>query len=239
MASLKQTRNLVLECYVDGLIDEDDFMLLYDINQSKNPEFPHENYEPFNFDVLDPAECLADFRVEKQDIPRLADALGIPMVIKCQQRSICDGVEGLCMLLRRFAYPCSLSDVIARFGRPVPVISMITKEVMNFIYENHHQRLTQWNQFLLSPASLQEYADAIHRAGAALDSCFGFIDGTVRPICRPGKEQRLVYNGHKRVHALKFQSTSLPNGIIANLFGPVGMSWLVFHISATPLRPHL
>lgn len=224
MASLKQTRNLVLECYVDGLIDEDDFMLLYDINQSKNPEFPHENYEPFNFDVLDPAECLADFRVEKQDIPRLADALGIPMVIKCQQRSICDGVEGLCMLLRRFAYPCRLSDMIARFGRPVPVISMITKEVMNFIYENHHQRLTQWNQFLLSPASLQEYADAIHRAGAALDSCFGFIDGTVRPICRPGKEQRLVYNGHKRVHALKFQSTSLPNGIIANLFGPVGMS---------------
>ena len=224
MASLKQTRNLVLECYVDGLIDEDDFMLLYDINQSKNPEFPHENYEPFNFDVLDPAECLADFRVEKQDIPRLADALGIPMVIKCQQRSICDGVEGLCMLLRRFAYPCRLSDMIARFGRPVPVISMITKEVMNFIYENHHQRLTQWNQFLLSPASLQEYADAIHRAGAALDSCFGFIDGTVRPICRPGKEQRLVYNGHKRVHSLKFQSTSLPNGIIANLFGPVGMS---------------
>ena len=32
MASFKETRNLVLECYVDGIIDEDDFMLLYDIN---------------------------------------------------------------------------------------------------------------------------------------------------------------------------------------------------------------
>ena len=167
---------------------------------------------------------VADFRVEKQDIPRLADALGIPPVIKCQQRSVCDGTEGLCMLLRRFAYPCRLSDMIARFGRPVPVISMITKEVMNLIYNNHQQRLTQWNQFLLSPASLQEYANAIHRDGAALDNCFGFIDGTVRAISRPGKDQRLVYNGHKRVHALKFQSVSLPNGIIANLFGPVGKS---------------
>ena len=78
MASFKETRNLVLESYVDGTIDEDDFMLLYDINQSKNPEFPHENYELFNFDALDPVECVADFRVEKQDIPRLADALGIP-----------------------------------------------------------------------------------------------------------------------------------------------------------------
>ena len=47
MASFKETRNLVLESYVDGTIDEDDFMLLYDINQSKNPEFPHENYELF------------------------------------------------------------------------------------------------------------------------------------------------------------------------------------------------
>ena len=32
MASFKETRNLVLECYVYGIIDEDNFMLLYDIN---------------------------------------------------------------------------------------------------------------------------------------------------------------------------------------------------------------
>ena len=142
--------------------------------------------------------------------------------------------DSVCFCVR-FAYPCRLSDMIARFGRPVPVISMITKEVMNFIYNNHQQRLTQWNQFLLSPASLQEYANAIHRAGAALDNCFGFIDGTVRAISRPGKDQRLVYNGHKRVHALKFQSVSLPNGIIANLFGPVGKSeFLLTYLSSLP-----
>ena len=46
-------------------------------------------------------------------------------------------------------------------------------------------------------------------------------DGTVRPICRPKDNQREVYNGHKRVHALKFQSVVTPNGLIANLFGPV------------------
>ena len=106
------------------------------INQ-KNPKLLPENYELSNFEALDPVECVADFRVEKQDIPRLAGALGIPPVIKCQQRSICDGTEGLCMLLRRFAYPCRLSDMIARFGRPVPFISMITKDVVDFIYNNH------------------------------------------------------------------------------------------------------
>ena len=56
--------------------------------------------------------------------------------------------------------------------------------------------------------------------GAPLDSCLGFIDGTVRRIARPNKNQRIVYNGHKRVHALKFQSVVVPNRMIANLAGP-------------------
>ena len=54
-----------------------------------------------------------------------------------------------------------------------------------------------------------------------MDNCWGFIDGTVRPICRPSRNQRVVYNGHKRVHAIQFQSVVAPNGLIANLYGPV------------------
>ena len=33
--------------------------------------------------------------------------------------------------------------------------------------------------------------------------------------------QRVVYNGHKCVHALKFHAIAVPNGLIANLYGPV------------------
>ena len=54
-----------------------------------------------------------------------------------------------------------------------------------------------------------------------LENCWGFVDGTVRPLCRPGENQRIMYNGHKKVHAIKFQSVVEPNGLIANLFGPV------------------
>ena len=31
----------------------------------------------------------------------------------------------------------------------------------------------------------------------------------------------MVYNGHKRVHSLKYQSVVITNGMIANMFGPV------------------
>ena len=58
-------------------------------------------------------------------------------------------------------------------------------------------------------------------SGSPLPQCFGFIDGTVRPICRPIHFQEVVYNGHKRVHALKYQAVSLPNGIIVHLSGPL------------------
>ena len=45
----------------------------------------------------------------------------------------------------------------------------------------------------------------------------------MRPIAGSDQHQRIVYNGHMRVHSLKFQSVALPNGVIGNMFGPVGM----------------
>ena len=93
---------------------------------------------------------------------------------------------------------------------------------MSYIYGNHHQRLTNWIQTLWNLAKLEEYAQAVSDRGAALKNFFGFIDGTVRPICRPDQNRRVVYNGHKKVHRLKFQTISMPNGMLANLYGPVG-----------------
>ena len=157
-----------------------------------------------------------------RDLPRLAEALQLPPTFHCQQRTVFDSMEGLCMLLKRVSYPCRYSDMIPRFGRPVSVLSLITNHTLDYIYENHGHLITQWNRNILNPRALQSYADSISRKGAPLNNCFGFIDGTVRPISRPGHAQRVVYNGHKRVHSLKFQSLALPNGLIGNIFGPVG-----------------
>ena len=109
------------------------------------------------------------------------------------------------------------------FWKAPPVLSMIYNEVVQFMYREHGHRVTEWNHAILSPANLQIYAAAVHEKGGPLENCFGFIDGTVRPICRPKKLQRTMYNGHKRLHAMKFQSVSLPNRLIAHLYGPVGM----------------
>jgi len=134
---------------------------------------------------------------------------------------VVDNVEGLCIALKRFAYPCRYVDLIPRFGRPISQLCMVSNLVVDHIIDRFGYLLTSLEQPWLSRHYLQLFAAAIHNKGAALDNCWGFVDGTVRPICRPKQHQRAVYNGHKRVHALKFQSVVTPNGLIANLFGPV------------------
>ena len=114
------------------------------------------------------------------------------------------------------------------FGRSVPELCKINLHMINYIYDNHSFRKQSWIQPFLSPEMLQTYANAIHLRGSPLTTCFGFIDGTVRPISRPGINQKIVFNGHKRLHGIKFQSICVPNGLIANLSGPWGKQF--FHI---------
>ena len=170
---------MVLISHSQGLITGEELLLLLDLNIARNPEFSYDVYDRFDLDEIDQAECKSEFRIEKRDIPLLADVLGLPATFRCPQRTVADGIEGLCMLLKRMSFPCHYSDMIYRFGRPVPVLSMVTNQVVDYIYQAHGHKITQWNNQLLNLAALQTYADAIERRGAALDNCFGFVDGTV------------------------------------------------------------
>ena len=76
--SFKELREALLLSYEENTISDEEFLLLYDEYSSKNPEFEYSNYEPFDLDKLGDAECKVNFRVEKRDLPALAEALQIP-----------------------------------------------------------------------------------------------------------------------------------------------------------------
>lgn len=101
MASFKDIRESIVSCYAEDMLDDEEFFALYDFYSSKNPDFPYDSYPPFDLGEMDDSECLAEFRVHKRDIPALANHLRIPDNFYCQQRSVSDGIEGLCMLLRQ------------------------------------------------------------------------------------------------------------------------------------------
>ena len=85
MNKFKNVRDLLLLTHNTNTISDEEFVLLYDCFQSKNPDFSYESYDQFDLDDMAPADCKAEFRIEKADLPRLADVLQIPPVIKCRQ----------------------------------------------------------------------------------------------------------------------------------------------------------
>ena len=121
--ALRDVRNQLLQSYDDDLIDDEDFVLLYDLNRSKYPYFPYWEYDRFDLDQLSDVECKAEFRFSKSDINALIDILHIPDEISCYNRTLASGTEAFCILLRRFSYPNRYSDMISRFGHRNAVLS--------------------------------------------------------------------------------------------------------------------
>ena len=93
MPKLNELRNQLLISHFQGVINDEEFLLLSHINKSKNLDLPYESYDYFDFDMLENDECLSEFRFRKQNIPLLADVLQVPDVITCYQRSVCSGLE--------------------------------------------------------------------------------------------------------------------------------------------------
>lgn len=213
-----------LMLYFDDVFDEEQVISIFSDLTRKKPAFPYCKYDKIEVQLEDMSEAAvkAEFRFPPSKIYVLGKALRIPGTFTCPNGTAASGEEGLLMLLKRFAYPCQLSDMVPRFGRSVPEISLILAEVTDHVVNTQGHILQDLDQPWLQPYHLDEFAQAIHHKGAALYNCWGFVDGTSRPICRPGENQRIMYNGHKRVHCLKFQSVVAPNGMIANSFGPVG-----------------
>ena len=73
---------------------------------------------------------------------------------------------------------------------------------MDDLYDLFKGRLTSLD---LSWLDIPAFANAVSSKGAALESCWAFIDGTVCPIARPTQTQIDMFSGHKRVHCVKFQ----------------------------------
>ena len=215
--------------YLDDVIEESECLLLVKDCEGKIPVLSHSKYERVAFDSLDEEECLAEFFFKANDIHRLFQVLKLPEKVVCFNSTTSSKSEGLCMLLRRFAYPCRYSDLMPRFGRSKSEICLIVNEVMSHIARNFGQLLEMLDQEWLQSRRLQEYARAVHALTGALKNFWGFINGTVRLICPPKQNQRSVFNGHNRVHALKYQSVVGANGLMAYLYGPCGMKSIAYN----------
>ena len=187
MSSLKDARDMALICHIQGLITDEELLLLLEENTSRNPDFSYDAYDRFDLENMEEAECKSEFRVEKRDIPLLAEALGLPDTFTCPQRSVADGIEGLCMVLKRTSFPCRYSDMIYRFGRPLPVLSMVTNQVVDYIYQAYGHRLTQWIKTFL-PSQTNNSHSSHDYFGATYKNTNIFYSNLVNELTQNSRE---------------------------------------------------
>ncbi|KAJ8955926.1 hypothetical protein NQ314_006825 [Rhamnusium bicolor] len=200
-------------------------IVLHDIFDIDNPQ--EENARDnillrlvFNLEDIDDRDVKLNFRFDRDDIPRLCQALRIPELITTQSGYQATGNEGLCILLRHLAYPNRLCDLEQVFQRSSSALSDIINFVNTHIYDECRHLLEDLSSLhWLNHNRLQQYAEVIVAKGARVPNCWGFIDGTIRPICRPSVEQEDYYSGHKRVHCVKYQSVVTPDGITVSELG--------------------
>lgn len=146
--------------------------------------------------------------------------MDLPDPVICDNGTQESAKTALAMLLRRLAYPVRYCDLYQAFGWEPSRVSRITRTLASYIYRRWRY-LLHFDTQRLSPEKLRSYATAVHQKGAPLDVVWGFVDGTLRRTARPVRNQRILYNGWKRIHAIKFHSIVTPDGIHSHLFGPV------------------
>ena len=132
-----ENRIALLYARQQRLINDQEFLLLYNLNTSASPDFSYWTYDNSDFDSLSDEECKAEFRFYRNDIYQMLDILQLHDEIICYN---VDSYEALCIMLKRFEYPCRYLDLMPRFAKPVPQLCMVSNHVINLTY-------TQWNHF--------------------------------------------------------------------------------------------
>ena len=83
MAGFREAREALLYAFSDNVIDEEEFLLLYDLNRSKNRDFEYWIYDSFYLPDISDDDCKSEFRFEKNDIFRLRDVMQLTIEFTC------------------------------------------------------------------------------------------------------------------------------------------------------------
>ena len=175
------------------------------------------------------AKCKDMFRFELQEMREMLPLLRFPATLRTPSGFAAPPEEAYCIMLRRLAYPSKWTDLCWEAGCSTSRLCEVFQAAVDHVFETFpHLRdsrsLEAWaNHFEVFAAAI--HAGGVNQHGCRrpcpLTNCVGFVDGSVQQVTRPSIFQRVLYNSHKKVHAVKWQGVMLANGIMPMPFGPI------------------
>ena len=71
---MDRTQTALAFLWLNDVLDEGEFVLLYETTRRKNPIFPYWQYPRFSLHEISNDECRTEFRFDLNELPRLAAA---------------------------------------------------------------------------------------------------------------------------------------------------------------------
>lgn len=179
----------------------------------------------FNFGNLTDLACVQLFRFKRDAILLIVSLVGWPVQ---KTRTTMNGYKAdplmaTCIVLRRMATADRWCDLELLFGKHAPQLSELCREALKTFMDKSGDLVTAPIPSSFMAHHAQRYASAVFMKNSCMEHTVGFIDGTVIGVARPGGSymmQLVLYNGHKRKHAIKFQAVTTPDGLCIHLHGP-------------------
>ncbi|RPB02765.1 hypothetical protein L873DRAFT_1826563 [Choiromyces venosus 120613-1] len=139
----------------------------------------------FDLDSWSEERCLEYFTnntFEKCDIISLSDKLGLENLVYPH------GIKpshllAFCIVLACLSSPTHYKVTLYLFGCSQAYQSIVFNSVISFLY-NRFKNILHWDRRRLTLEMIKSYAHAIQGIGGP-ENIWGFIDGTLRSICRP------------------------------------------------------
>jgi len=164
--------------------------------------------------MMDEAHFKSTFGFTIVEFEHIHHALRLPDPVRTREKDRLDSKTALLMYLA-WLRGSRLLSLEGQFGWSAGRCSRFNHHVSQYIFRRwgHLIDVSSPRHRLLTADRLDVYAAAIERK-TGFPGFWGAVDGTVRPIAYPDQDQRRVYNGHKRLHALKWQFVTPPDGIL-------------------------
>ena len=171
----------------------------------------------FHLDNWDDERCEEFFRFTKDEIRLILPYLQLhEITFRCRIKVASE--TAFCLLLYRLSAPNRYKENLTIFGRGKTWQSIVITDIIDYLVERYRNKLF-WDFRRLTYEQLYNYASAIEEVGG-VQGVWGFVDGTLRAICRPQENQEFWYSGYKKKHTIKFHAIMCPDGLISHLAGP-------------------
>jgi hypothetical protein len=193
----------------------------------------------FSFEDLSNAEAVSRMRFQKRDIATIASTLpwsNTTVIGQMRTRHrgyVASKCEAMFILLFRLSMPSRVEDIEQFFYISKASIAKIFYETLEGFLGWASRLVTSFHVNCVQERAYEKARAISRKCGGAVQSCLGFIYGTLIEIARPkGALQRATYSGHKIRNGLKWQIVTTPDGVVLHAFGPAESRRYDMHLLA-------